>query len=232
MQHGAYSSLSPNDDVWDSTFSIIAVDSSTGEMGGAVATRRPAVGARIPVIRPRVGVIASQAVSNAWLSHSLLDLLARGIPPQAALAAGLAMDPSPAYRQIHIINSEGISAAYTGESAPEWHGSVVAAGVSIAANHVVGAAVIEDMLGAFQSVQGDLAERLVSAIEAGERAGGDARGKQSSAVAVNRGEPFPWIDLRVDDHPEPVQELRRLLTLYREQRTLRDRPRAEFLKGG
>jgi uncharacterized Ntn-hydrolase superfamily protein len=109
---------------------------------------------------------------------------------------------------------------------------VVAAGVSIAANHVVGAAVIEDMLGAFQSVQGDLAERLVSAIEAGERAGGDARGKQSSAVAVNRGEPFPWIDLRVDDHPEPVQELRRLLTLYREQRTLRDRPRAEFLKGG
>ena len=218
-------------DEWDCTFSIVACDRDRGEYGGAVATRRPAVGARIPFVRPGVGAIASQAISNAWLGVLALDLVARGVPPATALTGVLAMDPSPQQRQIHLVTLEGRTAAHTGAECPDWRGHWTGDGVSVAANHVVGPAVVDDMRRAFADTPGDLAERLVAALEAGEAAGGDARGKQSSAVRVYRGnEPFPWIDLRVDDHPEPVRELRRLLTLYRDERPLRDRPLSTYLR--
>jgi uncharacterized Ntn-hydrolase superfamily protein len=215
------------------TFSIVAVaiaPDGAREVGGAVATRRPAVGARIPVIRPGVGAAASQAITNPWLGYAMLDLVGRGVPPDVALPTVLAMDPSPELRQLHIVTVDGLTAAHTGASTPDWHGQATAEGVSAAANHCVGPSVVADMLSAFQATGGDLAERLLAALAAGEAAGGDARGKQSAALAVYRAEPFPHVDLRVDDGAEPVQELGRLLALYREERLQRNRPLDQFFR--
>lgn len=209
------------------TFSIVAMaiaSDGARELGGAVATRRPAVGARIPLIRPGVGAVASQATTNSWLGYSVLDLVGRGVPPEIAVHNALAMDPDPGFRQLHVVTIDGRTGAYTGVSTPEWKGHKTAKGVSAAANHVAGPAVVNDLVRAFQETQGDLADRLLAALEAGEAAGGDARGKQSAALAVYRSDPFPYIDLRCDDGPEPVRELRRLLSLYREERVRRNRP--------
>lgn len=214
--------LASADEDWDTTFSILARDPATAALGGAVATRRPAVGARIPFVRPGVGAVASQARSNPWLGVIVLDLLGHGVPVQAALASALAADPRPEDRQVHVVSAGGGIAAHTGSDTPDWHGHTAAADVSIAANHVVGPRVLEAMLRAYATSRGDLAERLMAALEAGDAAGGDARGKQSAALRIFRAEPFPWIELRVDDHPEPVQELRRLLTLFRDERARLD----------
>jgi uncharacterized Ntn-hydrolase superfamily protein len=217
------------------TFSIVAVaiaPDGARELGGAVATRRPAVGARIPLVRPEIGAAASQAITNPWLGYSVLDLVGRGVPPDVVLPTVLAMDPSPEFRQLHFVTAAGHTAAHTGASTPEWHGHASAQGVSAAANHVVGRSVVADMLAAFQATAGDLAERLLAALVAGEAAGGDARGKQSAALAVYRAEPFAYVDLRVDDGPEPVQELRRLLALYRDERLRRNRPWDQVFRTG
>jgi uncharacterized Ntn-hydrolase superfamily protein len=217
------------------TFSIVAAaiaPDGARELGGAVATRRPAVGARIPVVRPGVGAAASQAITNPWLGYSVLDLVSRGVPPDVALPTVLAMDPTPELRQLHFVTADGRTASHTGASTPDWHGHASAEGVSTAANHVVGPSVVGDMLRAFQATEGDLAERLLAALVAGEAAGGDARGKQSAALAVYRAEPFAYVDLRVDDGPEPVQELRRLLGLYREERLRRNRPWDQVFRTG
>jgi len=217
------------------TFSIVAMalaPDGTRELGGAVATRRPAVGARIPVLRPGVGAVASQAITNPWLGYAVLDLVSRGVPTEVALPTVLAMDPAPELRQLHFVTADGQTAAHTGAGTPDWHGHATADGVSAAANHVVGPAVVGDMLRAFQATMGDLAERLLAALVAGEAAGGDARGKQSAALAVYHAEPFAYIDLRVDDGPEPVQELRRLLALYREERLRRNRPWEQVFRTG
>jgi uncharacterized Ntn-hydrolase superfamily protein len=215
------------------TFSIVAcqpAEDGTRELGGAVATRRPAVGSRLPVVRPGIAAVASQAVSNPWLAVIASDLLAAGVDPETALASALAADPHPELRQLHLVRLDGYLAAHTGDATPDWHGHRTGPGVSVAANHVVGPAVVDDMLDTFQATPGDLAERLMAAIEAGDAAGGDARGKQSAALKVYRAQPFPWIDLRVDDHAEPIIELRRLLTLYRAERMRRSRPMNEYLK--
>ena len=212
------------------TYSIVAFVPETGELGVGVATRRTAVGSRLPFARARVGAVASQAISNAWLGVAALELLAQRVPAQVALEGALAVDPSPELRQLHLVDAQGRTAAWTGAGAPDWKGEVRGEGFSVAGNHLVGPAVVHDMAAAYSAASGDLAERLLLALEAGEAAGGDARGKQSAALLVVRDEPFPYVSLRVDDDPEPLRALRRILGLYREERLANPRPRSAFLK--
>jgi uncharacterized Ntn-hydrolase superfamily protein len=213
------------------TFSILAVMPETGELGGAVATRRVAVGSRIPMVKLGVGAVASQAVSNPWLAVISLDLLTSGISPQATLSAALATDPGPEKRQLHLIDAAGRSAAWTGEAAPDSKGHIQGAGFSVAGNHLAGPEVVPAVAAAFANSRADtLAYRLLEALEAGDAAGGDARGRQSAALVVFRDEPFPYVDLRVDDDPDSLQSLRRILDLYREERLVNPRPRSAYQK--
>jgi len=213
------------------TYSIVALLPESGELGLAVATRRTAVGARVAFVRARVGAVASQAISNPWLGVAALDLLACGASAQAALEGALRRDPSPELRQLHLVDVRGRTAAWTGTEAPDWKGHLGGEGFSVAGNHLAGPQVLQAMVEAYGTARGDLAERLLAALQAGEAAGGDARGRQSAALIVVRDEPFPYVDLRVDDDPEPLVALRRILDLYRAERLDNPRPRSAYLKG-
>jgi uncharacterized Ntn-hydrolase superfamily protein len=185
----------------------------------------------VPFVRAKVGAVASQAVSNPWLGAAALELLAQGAPPEAALQAALAIDPNPDQRQLHLVDAGGRPAAWTGTAAPDWKGHLTGEGFSVAGNHLAGPAVVQEMAEAYQRTEAaELADRLLAALEAGEAAGGDARGKQSAALLVVRDDPFPHLSLRVDDDPEPLTALRRILDLYRAERLENPRPRSEYLK--
>lgn len=213
------------------TFSIVALLPETNEVGVAVATRRPAVGGRVPFARRGAGAVASQAISNPWLGALALELLAAGSGAQAALRGALAVDPHPELRQFHLVDAGGDTAAWTGEATPDWKGHLQGQGFSVAGNHLAGPEVVPRMAEAFQSSRGEeLADRLLAALEAGQAAGGDARGKQSAALLVVRNEPFPYLDLRVDDDPEPLVALRRILDRYRALYLAEPRPRSFYLK--
>jgi uncharacterized Ntn-hydrolase superfamily protein len=213
------------------TYSIVAFQPETGEFGVAVATRRTAVGARVPWLRSGCGAVASQAISNPWLAVAALDLLARGAPAEAALEAALALDPSPQDRQLHLVDGQGRTAAWTGSGAPDHKGNVRGANFSVAGNHLAAAEVIPRTAEAFVAASGELADRLLAALDAGDAAGGDARGRQSAALVVVRDEPFPSIDLRVDDDPLPLPKLRQILAQWRDERLTNPKPRSAFLKG-
>jgi uncharacterized Ntn-hydrolase superfamily protein len=212
------------------TYSIVAFQPETGEFGVAVATRRTAVGARVPWLRSGLGAVASQAISNPWLGVAALDLLARGLPAEAALESALAIDPSPDQRQLHLIDARGRTASWTGADAPEHKGGVQGANFSVAGNHLATAEVVPRTAAAFAAAKGELADRLLEALEAGDAAGGDARGRQSAALVVVRNEPFPYIDLRVDDDAVPLAKLRQILGQWREERLTNPKPRSAFLK--
>jgi uncharacterized Ntn-hydrolase superfamily protein len=186
------------------TYSICAWLPERGELGVAVATCKPAIGGRVPFVQAGAGAVASQAVANAWLGAAALALLARGVPARAALAGALAADPSPELRQLHLIDVRAQPAAWTGSGAPDWKGHLEGDGYSVAGNHLVGPAVVSETAAAYRAASGDLAERLLVALEAGDAAGGDSRGRQSAGIVVVRGEPFPYVDVRVDDSPAPV----------------------------
>ena len=212
------------------TFSIVAFLPETGELGVAVATCKPAIGGRVPFVRAGAGAVASQAVGNAWLGATALALLARGTPARAALEAALAIDPTPDVRQLHLVDAGGQPAAWTGAATPDWKGHRLGAGYSVAGNTLVGPTVLERMAAAYEATASDLAARLLAALEAGDAAGGDRRGRQSAGLVVVRGEPFPYVDVRVDDDPHPLVPLRRILALYRADRLATPRPRADYLK--
>jgi uncharacterized Ntn-hydrolase superfamily protein len=137
--------------------------------------------------------------------------MAAGERAEAVLSDLVARDEGRAQRQIHMIDTSGQSVAYTGQDCIDWCGHLVADGVSVAGNMLAGAAVVADTLTAYQAhMHLPLAERLMTAMEAGQAAGGDKRGTQSAALRVHRTEDYPWLDLRADDHPDPLAELRRL----------------------
>ncbi|SDO20952.1 Uncharacterized conserved protein, Ntn-hydrolase superfamily [Lutimaribacter pacificus] len=200
------------------TYSIVAHDETTGEFGVAVASRFFAVGALVPHIRAGKGAVATQAfVSPIW-GIDAADRLAAGEAPQDVLAALTQADEGRANRQLHMVDAQGRTAAFTGESCVGWCGHVTARGVSVAGNMLTGEAVIADTLAAYRDHPGlPLAERLMTAMEAGERAGGDKRGKQSAALVIHRSEPYPWLDIRADDHADPLTELRRLYDVAHER---------------
>jgi uncharacterized Ntn-hydrolase superfamily protein len=201
------------------TFSIVAVDPETGEIGCAVQSRYFAVGNVVPWAQARVGAVATQAAGVAVFGPRILDLLARGLGPEEAISQVLSADSGSATRQLGVVAADGTAAAHTGSECVAWAGHRTGPGYAIQGNILAGEAVVTEMERAYLSTGGALAERLVAALEAGQAAGGDVRGQQSAAIVVERpgaaAESREGLDrvcdLRVDDHPEPIVELRRLL---------------------
>ncbi|MEZ8218114.1 putative conserved protein, Ntn-hydrolase superfamily [Candidatus Fervidibacteria bacterium JGI MDM2 SSWTFF-3-K9] len=202
-----------------STFSIVAFDPKTGDLGVAVASKFLAVGSVVPYAKAGVGAIATQSFANTTFGPKGLELLRKGLTPSQVLKQLLASDKDREFRQVGIVDAKGRAAAFTGKKCLPWAGHIVGKGFAVQGNILAGEQVVKAMAKAFRETKGELAERLMAALEAGEQAGGDARGKQSAAILVVRkgagygGFDDRYIDLRVDDHPEPVKELRRILNI-------------------
>lgn len=201
---------------WDTTFSIVARCPLTGELGVAVATRRPAVGGRVPFVQPGIGAVATQANTQRLHGRDGLMLLGEGVDPATVLPKLATSDPDWAQRQVHLVDKLGRTAAHTGTETLPWSGHRTGNGYSCAGNMLAGSQVLEAMEAAFVGSIGSLADRLLAALAAGDEAGGDGRGKQSAAVQVAAEGPFLLVDIRVDDHAEPVVELLRIWQIYRE----------------
>jgi len=192
------------------TWSIVARDAQ-GHFGVAIASRFFAVGALCVHTRRGVGALSTQALMNPLYGPAGLALLAQGHAPAAVVAALIATDAGQAQRQLHVLGARGAGAAHTGVSCIDWCGHALHEDFSIAGNMLAGPDVIEATAEAYRAAAGrPLAERLLAALAAGEAAGGDKRGKQSAALRIHGDEDHPALDLRVDDHAEPVQELHRL----------------------
>jgi uncharacterized Ntn-hydrolase superfamily protein len=199
------------------TWSILVRDPVTGALGAAVATRFFAVGALAIHVEGEVAALATQALINPMYAVHGMARLRAGEPPDAIAAALLAEDAGRDHRQLHMIDAQGRIAQYTGKDCVAWCGSVRGADVSVAGNMLAGSAVVERTLAAFERAAGTLADRLLTALEAGEAAGGDKRGKQSAALKIATRDPYPDLDIRIDDHPDPLAELRRLHAVSQER---------------
>jgi uncharacterized Ntn-hydrolase superfamily protein len=204
------------------TFSICAVDHEAQEVGCAVQSRYFAVGSVVPWAKAGVGAVATQAAGVAAYGPRVLDLLEEGLAPDQALARALADDDQRETRQLGVVTADGRSAAHTGAECLAWAGHRTGEGYAVQGNILAGEAVVTEMERAFLETGGSLGERLVASLEAGQGAGGDSRGQQSAAIVVERvgaaQESREGIDrvceLRVEDHPEPIAELRRLLGIH------------------
>jgi uncharacterized Ntn-hydrolase superfamily protein len=203
------------------TWSILVRDPATGALGAAVATRFFAVGAlAIHVeggVEGGVAALATQATINPMYAVHGMARLRAGEPPDAVAAALLADDAGREHRQLHMIDGQGRIAQHTGKDCVSWCGAVRGVDISVAGNMLAGPAVVERTLAAFQGAAGTLAERLLTALEAGEAAGGDKRGRQAAALRVCTRDPYPDLDIRTDDHPDPLAELRRLYGVSQEK---------------
>ncbi|HWZ40077.1 MAG TPA: DUF1028 domain-containing protein [Bradyrhizobium sp.] len=193
------------------TWSIIARDGVTCQFGIAVATKFFAVGARVPHIAAGIGGVATQALVNPYYGIDGVRMLREGKSPQDIVAALLAGDSGRESRQLHIMDAQGRIAAHTGKDCVDWCGHLAGDGFSIAGNMLAGPRVLDDTAKAYAASK-DLpfARRLIAAMRAGEAAGGDKRGKQSAALVIHDTEEWSALDLRVDDHADPLSELERL----------------------
>jgi uncharacterized Ntn-hydrolase superfamily protein len=199
------------------TWSILVRDPASGALGAAVATRFFAVGALAIHVEGGVAALATQAMINPTYAAAGMNRLRAGAAPDAVAQALLAQDAGREHRQLHVIDAGGRIAQHTGQDCVSWCGSVRGSDVSVAGNMLSGAAVVERTLEAFQRTRGTVAERLIAALEAGEAAGGDKRGKQSAALKVCTRDAYPDLDIRTDDHPDPLRELRRLYAVSLER---------------
>lgn len=203
------------------TFSIVARDPANGDLAVAVQSKFLAVGSVVPFVQANVGAIATQALANLSYGPHGLALLSTGQAAQAVVEQMIAADDDREQRQVGIVDRTGAAAAWTGSRCLRWAGHVTGEGFCCQGNILTGPEVVEAMARAFTSTGGELAERCVAALHAGQVAGGDRRGRQSAAVYVARengsygGYLDRYIDLRVDDHAEPIMELSRLLQLHR-----------------
>ena len=188
-------------------------DPTNGDVGLVVSTWALAVGSRVPNVEAGTGVVASQANTNASLGPMVMDLLRSGHTPQNAVETALASDSARDQRQVVAMNVKGEGFAWTGHTTKPWSGHIVAQNVVVFGNLIVGPDVLDDALEAFQQSDGELRDRLMAAYRAGQAAGGDAQGVQSAVLKIARLGVFPFIDLRVDDHPCPIDELHRLADL-------------------
>lgn len=199
------------------TYSIVARDSETGQLGAAVQSRAFACGSGVLWARPRVGVVATQSYAERSYGPLGLDLLQAGKSPEQALAALVTADPDQSVRQVAILAADGTAAAHTGADCIPDAGHRLGDGFSVQANIMRSTSVWPAMATAFEAASGPLARRLLAALDAAEDAGGDWRGKQAAGLLVVPAEGKPWetvVDLRVDDHEDPLGELRRLLDLH------------------
>ncbi|WP_293853916.1 DUF1028 domain-containing protein [uncultured Alsobacter sp.] len=193
------------------TWSIVARDPATGAYAVAVTTCAFGVGARVPYGGGRLGALATQAFMNPYYGVDGMKLLQEGRPADEIVAIVTAADEGVDIRQMHVIDREGRIAAHTGRGCVDWAGHVSAPNVSVAGNMLAGPEVVAATLRTYEASHHlDFDDRLITALEAGQVAGGDKRGKQSAAIRVWTTEAYPAIDIRVDDSPEPLVELRRL----------------------
>ena len=199
------------------TWSILARDPATGALGAAVATRFFAVGAICIHVEGGVGALATQALINPMYAVHGMPRLRLSEPPEHIAAALLAADAGREHRQLHILDAKGRISQFTGSACITWAGHLAGHDVSVAGNMLAGPDVVAHTLDAWRSSTGSMAERLLTALEAGEAAGGDKRGKQSAALKICTNDPYPDLDIRADDHPDPLAELRRLHAVSRER---------------
>ena len=205
---------------WDNTFSIVARDPATGALGAAVSTARLAVGNRVLLVEHGVGAVASQANTNPLLAKEALRRLQSGATAEEALEGALQGDAGREERQLSVIDARGLQAAFTGSKPDSYKGHIVGKDAVVAGNILVGKETLEAMLAAFETAAGSLADRVMTALEAGQKAGGDRRGKVSAAmVVVNQADSANSytrnIDLRIDSSKDPVGELRVLYDAYK-----------------
>ncbi|HZO94007.1 MAG TPA: DUF1028 domain-containing protein [Candidatus Baltobacteraceae bacterium] len=203
-----------------STFSIVAVDRDRGEIGIAVQSKFLSVGAVVPWVRAGVGAVATQSFANTTFGPRGLALLERGVPPNAVLDELLAADGGRETRQVGIVAAGGRARSFTGAECIPWAGGRTGDGFAAQGNCLAGPAVVDALAEAFVAARGTLSHRLVAALAAAEEAGGDKRGQQSAALIVEKpGGGYGafndrYVDLRVDDHPRPIDELARILELH------------------
>ena len=205
------------------TFSIVAANPETGELGVAVASKFIAAGSVVPWCTLGIGAVATQSWANMKLGPLILALLEEGYSPERAVKTLLSTDPRASWRQVGVVNARGEAYAYTGKDCIEYAGHIVGEGYAVQGNILAGPQVLEAMASAYEKTRGELVDKLLAALEAGDRAGGDKRGKQSAAIVVYK--PCGgyggceegvgrYVDLRVDDHEEPVEELKRLFRIW------------------
>lgn len=217
-----------------STFSIVACDLKSQAWGIAVASKFPAVGAVVPWARATAGAVATQANANTSYGPRGLEMMSSGLSAEEALAKLLSHDHEREHRQVGLVDSKGGSASFTGKSCMEWAGSLNGPGYAIQGNILAGAQVIRKMEHAFLESHDELPDRLFAALNAGNRAGGDRRGRQSAAILVVKpkagygGHNDRWLDYRVDDHLNPIARLGELLELH--QLYFGKSPRSERVK--
>lgn len=203
------------------TFSIVGFDPQTNELGIAVASKFLSVGAVVPFAKAGVGAIATQSWANLDYGKKGLEMLEKGMSPEDVLKQLTENDDNSASRQVGIVNAKGDSVTFTGAECFDWAGGIAEQNFAAQGNILVDEQTVESMKTTFLETKGSLAERLLAALHTGDLAGGDSRGKQSAALLVVKengsygGYNDRYIDLRVDDHKEPVKELARLLQLHK-----------------
>ncbi len=197
------------------TFSMTARCPRTGQFGVAVASKYLAMGAVVPFVRAGVGAVATQARGNPLFGPEGLDLMAQGVRPGTIVERFAGKDTDWEHRQVHMIGAQGRSACHTGAETVDWAGHRTGEDCTVAGNILTGPEVLDAMLESFEAnPEEPLARRLMLALLAGDQAGGDRRGKQSAALVVVHTEPYPVVNIRVDDHPEAPTELARIFNLF------------------
>lgn len=206
---------------YPSTFSLVAYNPGNGDLGIAVASKFLAVGSVVPWARAGVGAIATQAWANTRYAPLALTMLEQGLAPEQVAQALTTPDGAAAQRQFGLVDAQGRSFSFTGGQCFSWAGGRAGANYAAQGNILAGAGVVDALAETFERTEGDLADRLVAALAAGQAAGGDRRGQESAALLIVRagggygGFNDRYLDLRVDDHPTPVAELARLLELHK-----------------
>lgn len=200
------------------TFSVVARCTRTGKCGVGAATAANAVGKLAVHAMAKHGAIATQAMVNPYIGYDGLRLLERGYDARAALERLVANDPHPGLRQVGIVDSEGNAAAWTGSENIPWAGHRQGRGFTVQGNRMAGPDVLDAAVATMHATEGrELAERLLLALEAGDAKGGDRKGERSGNIVVYDTEEYPQWDIRVDDHDEPIRELRRLFHLFQRE---------------
>ncbi len=192
------------------TWSILVRDPATGALGAAVASKFFAVGALCIHVEGQVGALATQAMVNPMYAVDAMPRLRAGGDPMVILGDLVVPDPGASQRQFHILDTGGRMAQHTGPDCVPWAGHVGGPDISVAGNMLAGPAVVEATMQGYLAATGSMAERLLAAMQAGEAAGGDKRGRQSAGLKLCSADPYPDLDIRADDHPDPLAELRRL----------------------
>ncbi|MBO6560319.1 MAG: DUF1028 domain-containing protein [Nisaea sp.] len=201
------------------TWSIVAREPETGRFGIAISTCAFAVGAICPWARAGTGALSTQAHTNPMHGALGIELMAKGLPVGDALRMTLGHDEGRDIRQVHGVDARGDTFTHTGAACVDWCGHASGENVTVAGNMLAGPAVVAETLARYEASAGqEFGDRLLTALEAGEAAGGDKRGKQSAALIIQGSEPYREADIRVDDHAEPIAELRRLFTIYADTR--------------